>query len=98
MPIYEYKCNTCGHINTILQKFNESVMPVCENCASSDLTKLISVSSFMLKGGGWYADGYCSKKSSSPSQSSCSLKSDNKKSDNVQKPSSTSCENCCQQN
>lgn len=62
MPIYEYECSSCNRIIEKWQSLSESVLTECPECAGS-LKKLISASSFQLKGGGWYADGYSSSAS-----------------------------------
>lgn len=56
MPVYEYTCSTCNTKISVIQKFNDP-FPICKTC-NKVMTKLISNSSFILKGGGWYADGY----------------------------------------
>ena len=59
MPIYEYQCSKCGNIiekwDTISN--NEYTCPKCKN----KMKKIISSSTFVLKGGGWYNDGYTKK-------------------------------------
>lgn len=57
MPIYEYQCQACQEILEVQQALAEKPLTVCPAC-SGDLKKLISQSSFQLKGGGWYSDGY----------------------------------------
>ncbi|MDA8164723.1 MAG: zinc ribbon domain-containing protein [Desulfobacteraceae bacterium] len=59
MPIYEYECLQCKEVIEAVQKFSDAPMTTCPHC-SGELKKLISSSSFLLKGGGWYADGYSS--------------------------------------
>ena len=54
MPIYEYKCDACGHVFESLQKISESPLLVCPECGTEALKKLISSPAFRLKGGGWY--------------------------------------------
>lgn len=54
MPIYEYKCDACGHVFESLQKISESPLVVCPECGKEALKKLISSPAFRLKGGGWY--------------------------------------------
>jgi putative FmdB family regulatory protein len=66
MPLYEYDCERCGTFE-VTQKMNEPPLTTHEGCGEK-VTKLISRSSFQLKGGGWYADGY----SSGNTGSSCS--------------------------
>lgn len=58
MPIYEYRCSECGHTFERLQQISESDPDQCPECGSSEVGRLISQSSFQLKGGGWFADGY----------------------------------------
>lgn len=59
MPIYEYKCTSCCKVHEVIQKFSDPALTVCPDCAGP-LEKLISATSFVLKGGGWYKDGYAS--------------------------------------
>ena len=57
MPIYEYQCNKCSKIYEIWQKISGTPPDKCTECGGP-LHKLVSLSSFQLKGGGWYVDGY----------------------------------------
>jgi len=57
MPLYEYQCIKCGEIEEAIQKFSDPPLTTCRHC-SGKLNKLISQSSFHLKGTGWYATGY----------------------------------------
>ncbi len=59
MPIYEYQCQKCGEVSEYMQKMSDPPMTVCEACGGP-LERLISKSSFHLKGGGWYKDLYSS--------------------------------------
>ena len=54
MPIYEYKCESCGHYLDIIQKFSDAPLTDCPDCGEAALKKLLSAPSFRLKGGGWY--------------------------------------------
>ena len=67
MPIYEYECGHCGKIEEALQKFSDKPLETCSAC-SGRLRKLVSQSSFHLKGTGWYVTDYPkeSKKDSEP--------------------------------
>lgn len=60
MPLYEYECNQCGKIVEVLQKISEKPLERCEHCSGS-LHKIVSQSSFHLKGTGWYVTDYKSK-------------------------------------
>jgi putative FmdB family regulatory protein len=57
MPIYEYECTDCGDVIEVIQKISARAPGRCEKC-SGKLKKKISLTSFQLKGGGWYSDGY----------------------------------------
>ena len=54
MPIYEYRCGSCGHEFEAMQKMNDAPLTDCPGCEKPELTKLISAAGFRLKGGGWY--------------------------------------------
>jgi putative FmdB family regulatory protein len=54
MPIYEYRCERCGHELEALQKISDAPLTDCPACGESALKKLISAAAFRLKGGGWY--------------------------------------------
>ena len=60
MPIYEYECEKCGAIEEVFQNFSDSPLETCPEC-SGKLHKLISQSSFHLKGTGWYVTDYADK-------------------------------------
>ena len=70
MPIYEYKCDHCGHQFEKLMRISADAPP-CGNCGK-DVRKLVSAAGFILKGGGWYKDHYGLKSSSPGSESSSS--------------------------
>jgi len=67
MPIYEYECDACGRHIEALQKFSDPPLTECEACHSHKLRKLISQSTFHLKGTGWYVTDYASKSGSNSS-------------------------------
>ena len=70
MPIYEYRCEKCGSHFEVIQKFSDKPLKFCSNCKGR-LTKLISQTSFQLKGSGWYVTDYAkSGKTSSKSDES----------------------------
>lgn len=80
MPIYEYKCEHCGDTFEVLQKFNENPLTECILCHKGPVKKLISVSSFVLKGSGFYVNDYAKKAASKEkSSSSSSSSSENSK-------------------
>ncbi|RME40832.1 MAG: zinc ribbon domain-containing protein [Deltaproteobacteria bacterium] len=59
MPLYEYRCDSCGNEFEVRQKFSDAPLTECKSCGGP-VRKLISRSGFALKGGGWYAEGYSS--------------------------------------
>lgn len=65
MPMYEYRCEKCESVIETMQKFSDAPLADCEKCGGlGTLSKLISKSSFALKGTGWYTTDY--KRSSAP--------------------------------
>jgi len=62
MPIYEYACPDCGHRFDALQKISDNPIQTCPKCSAGQVKKLISATSFVLKGSGWYKDHYGLKK------------------------------------
>ena len=59
MPVYEYECQECNKVFEVQQKIADKPISDCPEC-QAPVKKLMSMSSFQLKGGGWYADGYSS--------------------------------------
>lgn len=78
MPLYEYGCDACGHTLEIQQKLSEEPLRTCPSCGKDELHKIISATSFVLKGGGWYKDGYGSTQGKLQ-------RTDNQRGDRVQK-------------
>ena len=54
MPIYEYRCNNCGHELEKIQRMSDDPLTDCPACEESELKRLISAAGFRLKGSGWY--------------------------------------------
>jgi len=75
VPIYEYQCANCGEIFEVFQKMHDAPLTECKFCKGK-VEKLISHSSFQLKGSGWYLTDYAKK--SQPSDSGSSLKDSGK--------------------
>jgi putative FmdB family regulatory protein len=57
MPVYEYKCTKCNKKFEVMQKINDDPLKVCDSCGG-ELKKLITNTSFVLKGTGWYVTDY----------------------------------------
>jgi putative FmdB family regulatory protein len=60
VPIYEFVCEACGRLTEVMQKLSDPPPPACPECGEARLARLVSRTSFQLKGGGWYADLYAS--------------------------------------
>ncbi len=58
MPIYEYRCDSCGHQDEHLQKVSEPLISACPSCGKATYRKLLSAAGFQLKGSGWYATDF----------------------------------------
>jgi putative FmdB family regulatory protein len=54
MPIYEYRCDSCGHELEKLQRMSDPELTDCPDCGKSTLNRLVSAAGFRLKGSGWY--------------------------------------------
>lgn len=61
MPIYVYRCETCGAVEEHIQRFSDPPKATCDTCGGP-LAKQVTAAAFHLKGGGWYKDGYASSK------------------------------------
>ena len=62
MPIYEYACDKCSHEFEVEQRITDAPVKTCPSCRGRKVRRLISRTSFVLKGGGWYSDLYSSQK------------------------------------
>jgi putative FmdB family regulatory protein len=60
MPLYEYRCDACGHLFEQIQKFSDPLLSVCPEC-SGVLRKLVSSPAIQFKGTGWYVTDYAKK-------------------------------------
>jgi putative FmdB family regulatory protein len=58
VPIYEYRCEACGHQDEHLQKVSEAPLAVCPSCKKRTYRKQLSAAGFQLKGSGWYATDF----------------------------------------
>ena len=58
MPIYAYKCESCGNALDVLQKMSDAPLTVCPACGQSTFKKQLTAAGFQLKGSGWYATDF----------------------------------------
>ena len=69
MPLYEYRCDACGHTFEVIQKFSDVPIAVCPACGGA-VQKLMSSPAIHFKGSGWYVTDYAKKDSGRPGSSS----------------------------
>ncbi len=69
MPFYEYKCDACGHEFEEFQKITDRPVKTCPECRKRRVRRLISQTSFVLKGSGWYVTDYARKGASASGSS-----------------------------
>jgi putative FmdB family regulatory protein len=84
MPIYEYLCKECGNRFEVIQKFNDSPIDRCIKCGGK-VKKLISNSTFILKGSGWYLTDYARKGKEQTTNKKKNVNKDNNK-ESAEKP------------
>jgi putative FmdB family regulatory protein len=58
MPIYAYKCASCGHAKDVLQKLSDEPLTTCPACGAASFSKQVTAAGFQLKGSGWYATDF----------------------------------------
>ncbi len=58
MPIYAYKCDSCGHAKDVLQKMSDDPLTKCPSCGAPTFNKQLTAAGFQLKGNGWYATDF----------------------------------------
>jgi putative FmdB family regulatory protein len=68
MPIYEYRCASCGHELEALQKLSDAPLTECPACHAAALTKKVSAAGFQLKGSGWYVTDFRNKGAKPPAK------------------------------
>jgi putative FmdB family regulatory protein len=66
MPIYAYKCESCGLAKDVLQKISDAPLTVCPNCGAATFKKQLTAAGFQLKGSGWYATDFKGGGSAAP--------------------------------
>ncbi|UUZ69302.1 zinc ribbon domain-containing protein [Polaromonas sp. P2-4] len=58
MPIYAYKCESCGHAKDVLQKMSDALLTDCPQCGAPSFKKQLTAAGFQLKGSGWYVTDF----------------------------------------
>lgn len=81
MPIYAYKCASCGFAKDVLQKLSEPPLSVCPSCGEPAFSKQVTAAGFQLKGSGWYATDFRGGKPAGEKKDGNGGKDDGKQSD-----------------
>ena len=81
MPIYEYKCSSCGHQQEYLQKVSDPQHTRCPACGQETFSKMVTAAGFQLKGSGWYATDFKGSGSKPKAASADGAKADGAKAD-----------------
>jgi len=68
MPIYEYRCESCGHQQEFMQKLGDAPLTVCTQCGKPSFSKMVTAAGFKLKGSGWYATDFKNSGSKAPAK------------------------------
>jgi putative FmdB family regulatory protein len=68
MPIYAYKCESCGHAKDVLQKLSDPLLTDCPHCAAATFKKQLTAAGFQLKGSGWYVTDFRGGDSGAPAK------------------------------
>jgi putative FmdB family regulatory protein len=76
MPIYAYKCESCGHAKDVLQKMSDDVLTQCPECGLATYKKQLTAAGFQLKGSGWYVTDF--REGSKPEKAADDGKADKK--------------------
>jgi putative FmdB family regulatory protein len=58
VPIYEYRCSSCGFQNEYLRKVSDPLLSVCPECSKESFSKMLTAAGFQLKGAGWYVTDF----------------------------------------
>ena len=76
MPIYAYKCASCGHAKDVLQKVSDPALTECPECGKPSFAKQLTAAGFQLKGSGWYATDFKGTSSTAATPASGESKSE----------------------
>lgn len=58
MPIYEYRCDSCGFQKEYIQRMSDALLTDCPECHKATFSKMVTAAGFQLKGGGWYVTDF----------------------------------------
>ena len=81
MPIYEYRCASCGYAKDCIQKLSDPPLTVCPECGKDTFSKQLSAPGFQLKGSGWYATDFKAKAPAGKAEEKPAAKTEESKSE-----------------
>jgi putative FmdB family regulatory protein len=81
MPIYAYRCASCGHAKDVLRKLSDPPLTQCPACGAQTFSKQVTAAGFQLKGSGWYATDFKGDKSAKKTDAADGAKTDAGKSE-----------------
>ena len=81
MPIYAYKCDSCGFAKDVLQKISDAPLTQCPSCGAATFTKQVTAAGFQLKGSGWYATDFRNGSTPAPAAADAAKPADAKPAD-----------------
>ena len=76
MPIYAYRCESCGHAKDVLQKVSDPLLTTCPACGADSFRKQLTAAGFQLKGSGWYVTDFRNNNSGAGASASGTKKAD----------------------
>jgi len=87
MPIYAYRCTTCGNAQDVLRKISDPPLTVCPSCGADTFVKQVTAAGFQLKGSGWYVTDFRGdKKAAKPGDGEAAPAAETKPSDGAAAP------------
>jgi len=89
MPIYAYRCASCGHAQDVLQKMSDPLLSVCPACGAATFSKQLTAAGFQLKGSGWYATDFRNGNNGPKKDDKAAETGDGKPDDKSSKPAET---------
>jgi putative FmdB family regulatory protein len=89
MPIYAYKCESCGHAKDVLQKISDAPLTDCPACGKASFAKQLTAAGFQLKGSGWYVTDFRGGSGASSATASGAASSDSSESKPAETASAT---------
>jgi putative FmdB family regulatory protein len=89
MPIYEYRCGSCGFEGEYLRKVSDPLLTECPKCGKATFEKLVSAAGFHLKGSGWYVTDFKNKGAKPAPKDGASSEKDSKPAESKENPAET---------